>query len=50
VRFFRSEPKQNGQNKVTIHLFFPTAEARNMVVEKYGAIEGGNQTLARLAG
>jgi uncharacterized protein YndB with AHSA1/START domain len=37
------------QTKVTIHLLFPTAEARNMVVEKYGAIEGGKQTLARLA-
>jgi uncharacterized protein YndB with AHSA1/START domain len=40
----------DGQTKVTIHLVFPTAEARNMVVEKYGAIEGGHQTLARLAG
>jgi uncharacterized protein YndB with AHSA1/START domain len=40
----------DGQTEVTIHLLFPTAEARNMVVEKYGAIEGGNQTLARLAG
>ena len=38
------------QTKVTIHLFFPTAEVRNMVVEKHGAIEGGKQTLARLAG
>lgn len=37
------------QTKVIIHLFFPTAEARNMVVEKHGAIEGGKQTLARLA-
>ena len=38
------------QTKVTIHLLFATAQARNMVVEKYGAIEGGKQTLARLAG
>jgi uncharacterized protein YndB with AHSA1/START domain len=38
-----------GQTKVTIHLLFPTAEARNVVIGKYGAIEGGNQTLARLA-
>jgi uncharacterized protein YndB with AHSA1/START domain len=37
------------QTKVTMHLLFPSAEARNMVIEKYGAIEGGNQTLARLA-
>ena len=36
------------QTRVTIHLLFPTAEARNMVVEKHGAIEGGKQTLARL--
>jgi len=28
---------------------FPTAEEHDRVVEKYGAIEGGNQTLARLA-
>jgi len=34
---------------VTIHLLFPNAQARNMAVEKIGAIEGGNQTLARLA-
>jgi hypothetical protein len=27
---------------------FPTKEARDMVVEKFGAVEGGNQTLARL--
>jgi hypothetical protein len=39
-----------GQTKVTIRLFFPTAQARNMAVERIGAIEGGNQTLARLAG
>lgn len=38
------------QTRVTIHLFFATAQARNMAVEKYGAIEGGHQTLARLAG
>jgi hypothetical protein len=28
---------------------FETAEERNRVVAKYGAIEGGKQTLARLA-
>jgi hypothetical protein len=37
------------QTKVTIHLLFPNAQAHNMAVEKIGAIEGGNQTLARLA-
>jgi hypothetical protein len=40
----------DGQTKVTIHLFFHDAEARKMALEKIGAIEGGNQTLARLAG
>jgi len=29
------------QTKVTIHLLFPNAQARNMAVEKIGAIEGG---------
>ncbi len=37
------------QTKVTIHLLFPNAQARNMAVEKIGAIEGGSQTMARLA-
>ncbi len=32
-----------------MHAVFPTAEARNHVVEKYHAIEGGKQTLGRLA-
>lgn len=33
---------------ITLHSVFPTKEARDLVVEKYGAIEGGKQTLARL--
>jgi hypothetical protein len=33
-----------------IRLFFPDAEVRKMALEKIGAIEGGNQSLARLAG
>jgi uncharacterized protein YndB with AHSA1/START domain len=37
------------QTKVTMRALFPTLEARNRVVEKYAAIEGGKQTLARLA-
>ncbi len=28
---------------------FPTKEARDFVVKEFGAIEGGKQTLARLA-
>ncbi|HSQ55338.1 MAG TPA: SRPBCC family protein, partial [Gemmata sp.] len=37
------------RTEVTLHLVFDTPEERNHVVEKYGAIEGGNQTLGRLA-
>jgi uncharacterized protein YndB with AHSA1/START domain len=37
------------KTKVTIHMVFPTAAARDTVVKVYGAIEGGKQTLARLA-
>jgi uncharacterized protein YndB with AHSA1/START domain len=38
------------KTKLTIHMVFPTAEARDFVVKEYGAIEGGKQTLGRLAG
>jgi uncharacterized protein YndB with AHSA1/START domain len=34
---------------VTIHMLFPTASDRDKVVKEYGAIEGGRQTLERLA-
>jgi uncharacterized protein YndB with AHSA1/START domain len=37
------------QTKVTIYMLFPTAADRDRVVNVYGAIEGGKQTLARLA-
>lgn len=37
-----------GGTLITLHSIFPTQEARDLVVEKYGAIEGGKQTLARL--
>jgi uncharacterized protein YndB with AHSA1/START domain len=37
------------KTKVTIHMLFPSAADRDKVVKEYGAIEGGNQTLARLA-
>lgn len=36
------------QTKVTIHMVFPSPEARDFVVKEFGAIEGGRQTLARL--
>jgi uncharacterized protein YndB with AHSA1/START domain len=35
--------------EVIMRALFPTAEAREFVVEKHGAIEGGKQTLERLA-
>jgi uncharacterized protein YndB with AHSA1/START domain len=38
-----------GQTSVTMQAVFPTVEAREQAVREYGAIEGGNQTLGRLA-
>jgi hypothetical protein len=40
---------EGDKTRVTIKHEFPTAEARDEVVHKYGAIEGGKQHLARLA-
>jgi uncharacterized protein YndB with AHSA1/START domain len=37
------------QTEVTIRMVFATPGARDHVVKEYGAIEGGHQTLARLA-
>lgn len=37
------------QTRLTIHLVFDTLVERELVVTEFGAIEGGNQTLARLA-
>jgi uncharacterized protein YndB with AHSA1/START domain len=39
-----------GGTLVTLRNLFPTKEARDLVVEKFGAIEGGRQTLAKLDG
>ena len=36
------------KTKLTWQALFPSPAARNFVVEKYGAIEGGKQTLERL--
>lgn len=33
---------------ITLHQLFPSRESRDEVVEKYGAIEGGKQHLAKL--
>ena len=41
------EETANG-TRITIHQTFPSKEALNEVVEKYGAIEGGTQHLAKL--
>lgn len=38
-----------GTTRLTMRRVFPTAAARDFVVKTYGAIEGGKQTLARLA-
>jgi uncharacterized protein YndB with AHSA1/START domain len=40
---------QGNKTKLTLHMVFPTAEVRKQVVEVYKAIEGGQQTLGRLA-
>ena len=39
----------DGKTKVTIRQVYPTAEMRNLIIKEYGAIEGGKQTLVRLA-
>jgi uncharacterized protein YndB with AHSA1/START domain len=40
--------EDEGRTRVTMRSLFPTAEARRKVVEEFGAIEGGQQTLERL--
>ncbi len=40
---------QEGKTKVTIRQVYPTTEARDHAANTYGAIEGGKQTLERLA-
>ena len=39
----------DGGTLVTLRVIFPTRVRRDEVVKKFNAIEGGNQTLARLA-
>jgi uncharacterized protein YndB with AHSA1/START domain len=43
--FDRLEEKKT---RVTIHMVFETAEMRDKVVKEYNAVQGGNETLARL--
>ena len=37
------------RTRVTLRTVFPSREARDRVIERYGAIAGGEQTLRRLA-
>ena len=37
------------RTKLTLRMVFPSSSARDFVVKEFGAIEGGQQTLARLA-
>jgi len=41
--------EQDGKTLITMKSVFPTAEALAYVVKEHGAIEGGKQTLGRLA-
>jgi uncharacterized protein YndB with AHSA1/START domain len=40
---------ERGNTRVTMRMLFPSAEERERVVQKYGAVEGAHQTLGRLA-
>jgi uncharacterized protein YndB with AHSA1/START domain len=42
--------EQGNRTMLTLHSLFPTAAARDKVVEEFGAIAGANQTLDRLTG
>ena len=41
--------EEGGKTKLTLRMVFESAAGRDRVVKKYGAIEGGKQTLERLA-
>lgn len=40
--------EEGGNTRLTMHSLFKTAEARNFVVNEYGAIERGNETVNHL--
>ncbi len=42
--------ERGSATEISMRLVFKTKEQRDEVVEKYHAIEGGKQTLGRLAG
>ena len=39
----------DGKTKLTIRMVLPSAAARDLIIKEFGAVEGGRQTLARLA-
>jgi uncharacterized protein YndB with AHSA1/START domain len=41
--------EEGDKTRLTMHMLFPSAAAREYVVKKHRAIEGANQTLERLA-
>ncbi|HKY94402.1 MAG TPA: SRPBCC family protein [Kiloniellales bacterium] len=41
--------EKGGQTEITLAAEFPSKAERDFVAEKYGAVEGGRQTLERLA-
>jgi len=41
--------EMGGKTRLTMRALFPTAAARDRVVKEYGAEEGGQQTISRLA-
>jgi uncharacterized protein YndB with AHSA1/START domain len=43
------ETVEGGATRVTIRMVFPSAQERDRVAREFGAVEGGNQTLERLA-
>ena len=40
---------EGGKTRLTIRMVFPSTEQRDTIVREYGAVEGGKQTLERLA-
>jgi uncharacterized protein YndB with AHSA1/START domain len=40
--------QEGGQTRITLRMAFKTADDRNYVIEKFGAVEGGIQHVARL--
>lgn len=41
--------ERGGRTELVMRTLFPTKELRDRAVERYGAVEGGEQTLGRLA-